>query len=89
MTPDEVLALAEHGRQAGCKEALFSLGDQPERIFPEARQFLSKQGFTRTLDYVAAMGSQREGADGLASNLGSWAQIGAATLDRPRKALRD
>jgi 7,8-didemethyl-8-hydroxy-5-deazariboflavin synthase CofG subunit len=55
MTPDEVLALAEQGRQAGCKEALFSLGDQPERIFPEASEFLSKQGFTRTLDYLAAM----------------------------------
>ncbi len=55
MTPDEVLALAEQGRRAGCKEALFSLGDQPERIFPEAREFLSRQGFARTLDYVAAM----------------------------------
>ena len=55
MTPDEVLALAEQGRSAGCKEALFSLGDQPERIFPEAREFLRRQGFTRTLDYVAAM----------------------------------
>ncbi len=55
MTPDEVLALAQRARQAGCKEALFSLGDQPEKIFPEAREFLSKQGFTRTLDYVAAM----------------------------------
>src|ERR1700687_2227957 len=55
MTPEEVLALAERGRQAGCKEALFSLGDQPERIFPEAREFLGKQGFARTLDYLAAM----------------------------------
>jgi 7,8-didemethyl-8-hydroxy-5-deazariboflavin synthase CofG subunit len=55
MTPDEVLALAERGRQAGCKEALFSLGDQPEKIFPEAREFLSKQGYSRTLDYLAAM----------------------------------
>ncbi|MBV8513808.1 MAG: 7,8-didemethyl-8-hydroxy-5-deazariboflavin synthase CofG, partial [Acidobacteria bacterium] len=55
MTPDEVLAVAERGLRAGCKEALFSLGDQPERIFPEARDFLQKQGFTRTLDYVAAM----------------------------------
>src|SRR4029077_3519715 len=35
--------------------ALFSLGDQPERIFPEARDFLGEQGVTRTLDYVAAM----------------------------------
>src|SRR5216683_3411556 len=55
MTPEEVLALAEQGRAAGCKEALFSLGDQPERIFPEARDFLRHHGFARTLDYVAAM----------------------------------
>ena len=55
MTPDEVLALAEQGRRAGCKEALFSLGDQPERIFPEAREFLRQQGFVCTLDYLAAM----------------------------------
>jgi FO synthase len=55
LTPDEVLARAEQGRAAGCKEALFSLGDQPERIFPEARDFLRVQGFTHTLDYLAAM----------------------------------
>src|SRR6266850_1141253 len=55
MTPDEVLALAERARDAGCKEALFSLGDQPERIFPEASEFLRQQGFSRTLDYLAAM----------------------------------
>jgi 7,8-didemethyl-8-hydroxy-5-deazariboflavin synthase CofG subunit len=55
MNPDEVLALAEQGRVAGCKEALFSLGDQPERIFPKAREFLRHHGFTRTLDYLAAM----------------------------------
>jgi FO synthase len=55
MTPDEVLAVAEAGARVGCKEALFSLGDQPERIFPEAREFLAKLGFARTLDYLAAM----------------------------------
>ncbi len=55
MTPEEVLALAERGRRAGCKEALFSLGDQPEKIFPEAREFLRAQGYSRTLDYLAAM----------------------------------
>jgi FO synthase len=55
MTPDEVLALAQRGRQAGCREALFSLGDQPEKIFPEAREFLRAQGYSRTLDYLAAM----------------------------------
>lgn len=55
MLPDEVLAVAEAGRRAGCKEALFSLGDQPERVFPEAQAFLKKLGFERTLEYLAAM----------------------------------
>src|SRR5882724_1725989 len=55
MTPDDVLAVAEAGRSAGCKEALFSLGDQPERVFPEAKEFLKKLGFDRTLEYLAAM----------------------------------
>jgi FO synthase len=55
MTPDDVLAVAEAGRRAGCKEALFSLGDQPERVFPEARDFLKAVGFTSTLEYLAAM----------------------------------
>lgn len=55
MTPDDVLAVAEAGRRAGCKEALFSLGDQPERVFPEAKQFLKTLGFDRTLEYLAAM----------------------------------
>src|SRR5690348_17676893 len=55
MTPDQVLAVADAGRRAGCKEALFSLGDQPERIFPEAKGFLKTLGFERTLEYLAAM----------------------------------
>jgi FO synthase len=55
MSPDEVLAVAEAGRRAGCKEALFSLGDKPERIFPEAKEFLKKLGFKTTLEYLAAM----------------------------------
>jgi len=55
MTPDEVIAVAEAGRRAGCKEALFSLGDQPERVFPEAKGFLRKLGYDRTLEYLAAM----------------------------------
>src|SRR5579862_8199967 len=55
MSPDEVLAVAEAGLRAGCKEALFSLGDQPERVFPEAKDFLKKLGYKHTLEYLAAM----------------------------------
>ncbi|MFZ0737606.1 MAG: 7,8-didemethyl-8-hydroxy-5-deazariboflavin synthase CofG [Candidatus Acidiferrales bacterium] len=53
MTPEEVLSVAEKARRAGCKELLFSLGDQPEVIFPEAREFLRARGFERTLEYLA------------------------------------
>ncbi len=55
MTPDEVLSVAERACRAGCKEALFSLGDQPERVFPEARDFLRARGFDRTLEYLASV----------------------------------
>lgn len=55
LTPDEVLKVAEEGARAGCKEALFSLGDQPERVFPEAREFLNRLGYATTLEYLTAM----------------------------------
>ena len=55
MTPEQVLAVVEAGRRAGCKEALFSLGDQPERVFPEAQEFLNALGYESTLKYLAAM----------------------------------
>ena len=55
LMPDEVLRIAENGRRAGCKEALFSLGDQPEKQFPEARAELCALGFERTLEYLAEM----------------------------------
>ena len=37
MTPDEVLSVAKAGEKLGCTEALFSLGDRPEALFPEMR----------------------------------------------------
>ncbi|MGA2713486.1 MAG: 7,8-didemethyl-8-hydroxy-5-deazariboflavin synthase CofG [Bryobacteraceae bacterium] len=55
MTPDEVLAVAEAGRRAGCKEALFSLGERPELRYPAYREWLADNGYTSTIDYLAAM----------------------------------
>jgi FO synthase len=37
MTPDEVLAVARAGAAAGCREALFTLGDKPELRYRAAR----------------------------------------------------
>ena len=55
MEPGEVLEIARAGAALGCREALLSLGDRPEAVFPEARQWLRQRGFPRTLDYVAAI----------------------------------
>ena len=52
MTPEEVLAVAHAGVAAGCKEALFTLGDAPERRYAVAREWLAERGFARTIDYV-------------------------------------
>jgi FO synthase len=55
MTPDEVMAVAKAGQRLGCKEALFSLGDRPEAIFPEMRETLAALGHRTTLSYLAEM----------------------------------
>lgn len=55
MTPDEVLAVAKAGEKLGCTEALFSLGDKPELVFPEMRDALRHLGFHSTLHYLEAM----------------------------------
>ena len=55
MTSDEVLAVARAGEKLGCTEALFSLGDKPELIFPAMRATLRQLGFRSTLHYLEAM----------------------------------
>ncbi|GAB3501062.1 FO synthase subunit 1 /FO synthase subunit 2 [Amycolatopsis cihanbeyliensis] len=51
---DEVLEIARAGAAAGCKEALFTLGDRPEDRWPQAKQWLEERGYSSTLDYVRA-----------------------------------
>src|SRR5882762_2043174 len=50
MTLDEVLAVAQAGVAAGCKEALFTLGDKPELRYRVAREELEHLGFSSTLE---------------------------------------
>src|SRR4030088_3621141 len=52
---EQVLAIARAGAKAGCKEALFTLGDKPELRYGAAREALAKLGHATTLDYLAAM----------------------------------
>ncbi len=52
MTVDEVLEIARHGAEMGCKEALFTLGEKPELRYKAAREALAEMGFDSTLDYL-------------------------------------
>jgi FO synthase len=54
LSTDQVLAIARAGAAAGCKEALFTLGDQPELRYAAARRALAKLGYESTLEYLAA-----------------------------------
>ena len=55
LSADEVLAIASAGAEAGCHEALFTLGESPESRYPEARSWLNTHGFSSTVDYLRAM----------------------------------
>ena len=55
LSPDDVLAIARAGEAAGCKEALFTLGDQPEARYAAAGKALAALGYASTLEYVEAM----------------------------------
>ena len=52
---DQVLAIARDGARAGCREALFTLGDKPELRYGAAREALARLGHDTTLSYLAQM----------------------------------
>jgi FO synthase len=55
MRPEEVLEVARAGAAAGCKEALFTLGDKPELRYGAARDELAELGHATTLSYLREM----------------------------------
>ena len=69
LTLEQVVEVAERGRRAGCKEALFTLGDRPEDRYPEARAWLEERGYHSTLDYVRAAAIRVIEATGLLPHL--------------------
>jgi len=75
MTPEEVLDVARAGAAAGCKEALFTLGDAPERRYAAAREWLAERGFERTIDYV------RHCAELVLKETGLLPHVNAGVLD--------
>jgi len=53
MSEAEVLEVARAGAAAGCREALFTLGDKPELRYRVARDELAALGCSTTLEYLA------------------------------------
>ncbi|MFC0098801.1 bifunctional FO biosynthesis protein CofGH [Micromonospora marina] len=79
LSPDEVLDIAAAGARAGCKEALFTLGDRPESRWPAAREWLDAHGYPDTLAYLRAMAVRVLEETGLLPHLNpgvlSWSDL--------------
>jgi FO synthase len=55
LTPEQVVRIAQQGARAGCHEALFTLGEQPEDRYEAAREWLRSNGYDSTVHYLHAM----------------------------------
>ena len=53
LSHEAVLEIARAGRDAGCNEALFTLGDKPELRYRSARESLDRLGHESTVSYLA------------------------------------
>lgn len=58
MSETAVMHRVQQGEAAGCREALFSLGERPEKRYPQLQHFLEHHGFQRLIDYLAHCADQ-------------------------------
>jgi FO synthase len=81
---EAVLAIARAGAEAGCHEALFTLGDKPELRYAAAREALERLGHETTLSYLAEMAGLVLRETGLLPHLNPGIMSGA-DLDALRR----
>ncbi len=55
MKPSKVISFAEVGSKAHCTEALFTLGESPEKKYSEVNEELKKLGYNSTVEYLRNM----------------------------------
>ena len=65
LSVEDAIRIAEAGARAGCHEALFTLGDQPEQRYRVAREALAALGHATTIDYLAEVAARVQKATGL------------------------
>jgi len=85
LTLDEVLEIARAGARAGCREALFTLGDKPELRYRAAREELAALGCATTLEYLERAARAVLDETGLLPHLNPGV-LGAGDLARLRPA---
>lgn len=54
LTAEQVLGIARRGAGLGCHEALFTLGEAPEARYPQAAEWLARNGYSSTVDHLVA-----------------------------------
>jgi FO synthase len=69
LTIDDALDIARRGAAAGCKEALFTLGDKPEARYARAREALERAGHASTLAYLKEVAARVLAETGLLPHL--------------------
>jgi len=84
MSKDEVLQIATAGAEAGCKEALFTLGDKPELRYQVARDELESLGYNSTVAYLKECAQLVVSETGLLPHLNPGV-LSASELDELRK----
>src|SRR6185437_705921 len=80
LTPQDVLKIALEGAEAGCTEALFTLGDRPEQRYRAAENALADLGHATTIDYLVQMAALVQKKTGL------LAHINAGVMSRQEMA---
>ena len=83
LTMEDVLAVAVRGAEAGCHEALFTLGERPELRYPQAARWLDERGYSSTVEYLAAAAARVLAETGLLPHANGGA-LHHAELDRLR-----
>ena len=69
MSIEQAVEIARAGTHAGCKEALFTLGDHPETRYSRARHALAEMGHESTLSYLKEVAVRVREATGLLPHL--------------------
>lgn len=73
---DEIVKVAYAGAEAGCTEALFTLGDKPERRYKIARDQLATLGHGTTISYLAQAAERVFAKTGLLPHLNPGTMTG-------------